>query len=56
MAVYPTVKLEHLLVVWVHTESCSAVPQGTQDIANVLMECCPQVEKVEVRLECDCLR
>lgn len=43
MAVYPVMELEHLLVVRVDAESCSAVPQGSQDVANVLVEGRPQV-------------
>lgn len=55
LAVHPVVKLQHLLVVGVHREGCTAVPEGARDVADVLMEGRAQVEQVQVRLEGDCL-
>ena len=51
LAVHPVVKLQHLLVVGVHREGRTAVPEGARDVANVLMEGCAQMEQVQVCLE-----
>lgn len=54
MAVHPTMKLQHFLMVRINRKSSSAVPKGPHNIANVLMERRSQMQQVHISFECNC--